>query len=334
MLEILPHILLIFTAFAGVILTLYIRTKKSTHQPMVCPLGADCNAVIHSEYAHFLGIPVELLGMVYYAAIAITYAVMLVASTLATPVVTLVLLLASTAAVLFSFYLTFIQGVLIKQWCTWCLTSAGLCAVIFLITSFTTPLGFLPLIEHSAASFEAIRLFGLAIGLGAATVANVFFIKFLRDFRISHAEDSVVRTIAQIVWLGLAIVVLTDIALFIPHPDLLITNSFLAVHILMLCVLIINSATLNLFLEPKMVRISFGAEHPHHAGELQKMRKTAYALIGVSLASWYAMFAVAITQEQLELSTTALGGVYLGLLVIAAVASQLFERFTVKDMAS
>ncbi len=114
-------------ALAGAILCVYIFFTKRLNVPLVCPIHGSCDVVIHSEYSKFFGIPLELLGFFYYAAIAGTYAWMGITGS---PTSALPLLYASGIAFLFSLYLTGLQAFVIKHWCTWCLTSAAFCALI------------------------------------------------------------------------------------------------------------------------------------------------------------------------------------------------------------
>ena len=125
------QILIIFVAFAGFLLTFYIGHKKSAHEKMICPLDSDCDAVIHSKYSKLFGIRLEYLGMIYYAVIALSYGVFIFYQNAAAITYETLLLLASVGAFMFSMYLIYIQGVKLKEWCTWCLVSALFSTVIF-----------------------------------------------------------------------------------------------------------------------------------------------------------------------------------------------------------
>ncbi len=132
-------LVIVCLGLSGFFLALYLRWKKAhKSEVFVCPLRGNCTEVIHSDYAHFLGMPVELIGTMYYLLIAIAYAsrVLFPSQTisLAAP-----LLLVSTLAMLFSAYLTFIQVVMIRKLCTWCLLSAVFCLCIFLLSVQIAP---------------------------------------------------------------------------------------------------------------------------------------------------------------------------------------------------
>lgn len=328
MLDILPYLFIVLAAFAGIILTVYIHQKKRRHAPMVCPLGSDCGAVIHSEFSSFLGVPVELWGMFYYAAIFATYAsILAVPQSIDWGLLFLVVPL-SFVAFLFSGYLTFIQGFTIKQWCTWCLTSAGLCSLIFFL-SLGGGVEFMPafglLLAANKGFIVGVHLFGLALGLGGATMSDLFFFKFLRDLRISEREASVLRSISQYIWLGLAILVMSGVGLVLPDAAFYFSSPKFQVKMLVVLVVIVNGAFLNLYITPKLIHISFGDPHKHYQGELRRDRRLAYALGAVSATSWYSAFILGLMHSS-PISFQAMLTIYLAVLAVAIGVSQIIER--------
>lgn len=128
------HLALILSALAGLSIAVFIHFKKRLHEPLVCPIGHSCDPVVHSAYARFMDMPVEILGVIYYAVIALAYAATFMFPPLKSGALVLMLLGLTTAAFLFSLYLTAVQAFILREWCTWCLISAALCAIIFLIT--------------------------------------------------------------------------------------------------------------------------------------------------------------------------------------------------------
>ena len=131
--------LLVLIGVAGFMLALYIYRKKRVGAPLVCPLRASCDLVTHSTYSKIFGIPVELLGMVYYAFVALSHGFALASFTVIPHVLIIGMLAVSAFAFLFSMYLVSIQAFVLKQWCTWCLISASFCVLIFVITLAGTP---------------------------------------------------------------------------------------------------------------------------------------------------------------------------------------------------
>lgn len=326
---ILWNIILIFAAFGGFLLAFYIRHKKSSHEKMACPLDSDCDAVIYSDYSKFFGIPVEIIGLFYYGAIAISYSLFLAFPHFAPPLIVFAVLTLTIAAFLFSLYLTFIQAFAIKQWCTWCLMSAGICAIIFATALSVSEFGFFSLLAEYHDLIAVFHVFGVALGLGGATIADILFFKFLKDFRISEWEADVMRTLSQTIWFALAILILTGLGLYLPEAEELNQSAKFLAKMIVVAVIIVNGAFLNLLVAPKLVKISFGEKHEHQSGELHHERKIAFALGAVSIVSWYSAFILGIAR-QAPLDFWPLILTYILLISGAIVASQIVERFFVK----
>ena len=47
-------------------------------------------------------------------------------------------------------------------------------------------------------------------------VTDVFFMKFLKDYKISESESEILDTLSQVVWFALGLLILTGFALFLP----------------------------------------------------------------------------------------------------------------------
>src|SRR3989338_8515952 len=132
------YVIIIFVAFSGFLLAAYIRHKKVSKETLVCPLKSDCETVVFSDYSRFFGVPVELLGMAYYLMVAVAYGVFLAAPVSMPQFVVFGIFSLTVIAFLFSLYLTFIQAFALKQWCTWCLVSAGMCTTTFGLAVFNS----------------------------------------------------------------------------------------------------------------------------------------------------------------------------------------------------
>jgi len=130
------YFLLIAAAVAGFAIAFYIHQHKAQLVPekkMFCPLKFECDPVIHSDYGVLLGLPTEIWGMFYYAAIAVTYSWSLLAPWTFTSQILLGVWAISGLAFLFSLYLVYIQAFVLRQWCSWCLASAVLSTLIFFL---------------------------------------------------------------------------------------------------------------------------------------------------------------------------------------------------------
>lgn len=325
MITTLPELLIIFAAFAGFSIAFYIRNKKHKNEHLVCHVGSDCSAVVHSDYSKFFGIPVELLGMVYYGWTAIGHGLLLAFPEFLPSWSALFLLTLSLIGFLFSAYLIFIQAFALKQWCTWCIFSACLCTVIFGSALFSFGAEVVSLLVRNQSIIIILHAVAMAIGLGAATLTDIFFFKFLKDFKISEGEADVMRTLSQVIWFALALVVATGLGLFIPEAGELVQSSKFLVKIIVVSVIIINGAILNLYITPRLSQISFGKEHEHKPGELHHIRKVAFALGGVSITSWYTAFLLG-SLRSVSLPFFSLFALYLVVIAAGIIGSQIMEQ--------
>lgn len=314
----------IFLGFAGFLLALYIAHKKRRKmEHFVCPLRGNCREVISSDYSKFFGIPVEYLGMMYYALIAIIYGLFVpFAQQMQLAIIPAFFL--STFALVFSFYLTFLQVFTLRKLCTWCLISAVLTALIFGISFYSFFDRLIPLIVEWHSVITILHILGMAIGLGTATVADLFFFKFLKDFHISEMEASVLKTFSQLIWLALGLIVMTGLGLMIPFSDVLLTSDQFVMKMLVVTVLVLNSSFLNLFVAPRFLQIQFG-EHNHVPGELIRTRRLVFILGPISIVSWYVAF-ILIMLKDAPASFDVMWRVYVGLLIVAVLLGQITER--------
>lgn len=319
------HLVIIFTAFCGFLLAFYIYNKKQAKKVLICPLKAHCDPVVHSEYSRFFGIRVEILGMAYYGLIAVIYAMFLAFPYLSTTFLVFSILAISTIALLFSGYLTFIQAFALKQWCSWCLVSAGFTVIIFFLALFSSQFGFVSLLAEYHYIIVIFHFLGVALGIGGATFADIFFFKFLKDLRISEQEADILRTLSQAIWFALAILIVTGIGLYLPEAEEFNQSAKFLVKMIVVAVIIVNGLFLNLLIAPKLVKISFGKRHKHEKGELHNMRKLAFALGAISITSWYSAFILGMTRP--DMSFPMLLAIYLVVLGTAILISQFIDKY-------
>ena len=103
----------------------FIHYKKTNNNKLVCVIGKDCNAVLESKYNSFLGIPITIWGGLYYLGMLVLAILCLgqVVSLFGVQLIYVLKLLSALAA-LGSVSLIFIQLVVLKEWCEYCLLSA------------------------------------------------------------------------------------------------------------------------------------------------------------------------------------------------------------------
>jgi vitamin-K-epoxide reductase (warfarin-sensitive) len=98
----------------------------ATSKTQYCDIGEafNCDIVNRSQYSSILGIPVALIGMLGYAAIAGMATIY--GERRDTPAI---LFAAATAGLAFALYLTYIEGHVLGVWCILCLSSLALITV-------------------------------------------------------------------------------------------------------------------------------------------------------------------------------------------------------------
>lgn len=133
-------IILATVAGGGFFLARYIFIKKRKKEKIVCLLDSKCDEVVRSQYSTFLGVPIEVLGMIYFALIGLFFISALLIAGLDSIYLALFILIVTFGAFMFSIYLSTIQLFIIKQYCSWCLISAILCTVEFAIVVTSSPL--------------------------------------------------------------------------------------------------------------------------------------------------------------------------------------------------
>lgn len=315
----------IFLGFTGFLLATYIAHKKRRKtEHFICPLRGSCSEVVHSNFSRFLGMPVELLGMAYYAVIAIGYGVRGMFPEI-NGLLVIPLVFVSTFALFFSFYLTFIQIFTLKKLCTWCLISATLTLFIFgfsLVSSFEV---MIPFLISSAFAISIVHVLGLALGLGSATLADIFLFKFVKDGHISELEVEIIHTFSQVIWFAIGIIVMTGLGLAVADLNSVIENPNVMLKWIVMGVVILNGAILNLFVTPKFLQIQSGLPHEHQAGELVHIRKLVFLLGPISLVSWFSVFLLTAFGDVIFTSFELMLQIYLSLIIVAGIIGQIVD---------
>jgi vitamin-K-epoxide reductase (warfarin-sensitive) len=119
-------------ALAGIVVSsVSLQHHYARSKTEYCDLGEtfNCDIVNRSSYSSILGIPVALIGMLGYAALAGLATVY--RGRRDTPGL---LLGGSGAGLAFALYLTYIEGHVLGVWCILCLSSLGLIASITLVS--------------------------------------------------------------------------------------------------------------------------------------------------------------------------------------------------------
>lgn len=119
----------------GITDVIYLLYKNRPTQNLVCPLNGNCHAVLESRWNRFLGIKNEYWGLLYYLSLLIVLGLSLFFVEIVLDW-KLVLILMTGLGVLYSFFLILVQVVKIKEYCFYCLMSAGVSLLLFVVSLF------------------------------------------------------------------------------------------------------------------------------------------------------------------------------------------------------
>ena len=133
---IIPALCLLGFGVAG-----YLSYVETANVTAVCGPVGDCNTVQQSEYARLFGIlPIGVLGLMGYVAIAIAWAVSRYSKNQLADWASIAVLVFAYLGTLFSAYLTFLEPFVIGATCAWCLTSAVIITALMLLSIYPAKL--------------------------------------------------------------------------------------------------------------------------------------------------------------------------------------------------
>jgi uncharacterized membrane protein len=308
---------------AGFSIATYIYEKKQKKKKLICPLRASCDTVIHSTHARFLGIEVEKLGMAYYGAILLLHALMLLNPTLYPDTFAFLAILFSSGAVLFSLYLISVQAFVLRSWCTWCVLSAFTSIAIFIFTLLSPFHGARELFTEYRYVIVILHLIGVILGVGTATLSDILFFRFLKDYKIAEEESMTLGVLSQVVWFALALLIISGTALYVVNADTLAHSGKFLTKLIAIAVLVINGFLLNSLIAPSLVKISFIKDDPANDTRFRKLRTLSFALGAISIVSWYFIFVLGALRG-MAFDFKGLLTLYGALILVAVVGSQIF----------
>ncbi len=131
-----PNWLIPLLSVIGIGVAGYLAYVELNQVEAVCGPVGNCNTVQQSEYATLFGIlPIGVLGVMGYLAIIILWLARLLDLPGYTRILNLGLFGITLFGMLFSIYLTFLEPFVIGATCMWCLSSAVIMTILFLLTA-------------------------------------------------------------------------------------------------------------------------------------------------------------------------------------------------------
>jgi len=131
-----PEWLIPLLSVIGIGIAGYMSYVEFNQIEAVCGPVGNCNTVQQSEFATLFGIlPIGVLGVMGYLVIIILWLGRLLDLPQYTRILNLALFGVTLFGILFSIYLTFLEPFVIGATCMWCLSSAVIMSVLFLLTA-------------------------------------------------------------------------------------------------------------------------------------------------------------------------------------------------------
>jgi protein-disulfide isomerase/rhodanese-related sulfurtransferase len=163
-------------SFLGLFDSIYLWwAYTSPSHPLVCVVGTGCDAVRASPYSHFWGLPLPLFGAAMYGTLAIFCFAEALSGMLLARLIRFLILLISGGAFLASLVLSGIEAFRLHAWCAWCVLSAVVVTLIFILAIDGTWRPSVP--AESLTVLKAVRaqfmLFLVALGLGIASFMHL-----------------------------------------------------------------------------------------------------------------------------------------------------------------
>ena len=117
----------------------YLANQHRKNKALVCPMDHDCTVVTESKWNTTFGVRNEYLGLFFYVLVLVLALLPVITSANGAMVKT-ILFYATAAGLAFSVFLTGLQIFIIKDYCFYCMISAGLSLLLF-INVFLLPYG-------------------------------------------------------------------------------------------------------------------------------------------------------------------------------------------------
>ena len=130
-------IIFVILILIGLGVSSYLTSLHYAEKEPVCGVSfSNCDAVLTSEYSVMFGVPLALMGVIFYSTTFILFLFFIFKnlsdenrSKLANGIFAL-----EFTGVLFSAYFTYLQFFVIKAFCPYCLTSAVVTLLLFLLS--------------------------------------------------------------------------------------------------------------------------------------------------------------------------------------------------------
>lgn len=120
-------------SLVGILVSVYLWLHAAKGIPLVCGFQG-CEVVQASIYSKFLGVPLAAIGFAFYAFLAFVSFLWTIVDSKTDNFLRQTIIISSGAGFLISLYLTYLEIFVIRALCFWCVVSAVLITLIFILS--------------------------------------------------------------------------------------------------------------------------------------------------------------------------------------------------------
>ncbi|MDP3900785.1 MAG: hypothetical protein Q8Q38_00365 [bacterium] len=171
--------------------------------------------------------------------------------------------------------------------------------------------------------FTIFHILGVAVGAGGAFLSDAMFFSSVKDERISRTEMRFLFLGGKMVWIGIAILLVSGLFLVFENPQRYLASSKFLAKMTIVAVIILNGAVFHLHHIPRLYRHA-----GHHFPSSDEFMRKAPFLLGsgvVSVVSWVSALVLGASHKLPYGYFTIMAG-YLVILALALVISQLLKK--------
>ncbi len=315
------QIIILILAAAGV-LTVVLAALRRKHEDHDEPLDVhEHHPVSQIKSLLFLDIPTEYIVGIYFIAVFLLYAVFFVFG-IAVAGLSIAALYLSAIIFLLQAYNSIMVANTERRYSIWVIITMFISAGIFYAALENIDRDIVPLLETAFEYNITVHILGVVLGLGGALVIDLMIFHFLKNFKITRRESVIMHMISQMIIFGLILLMVSGAALFASASADYLNSSKFLMKMVTVAFVLINGIVLNLYVVPKMEKISLREKDQ---GRHEKLTIIAFIVGAVSVISWFSAYFLAMLDILNIFSLVTLLIVY-GVLLSLAIGGSLFTK--------
>jgi hypothetical protein len=315
-------LLVVALSGSGILFYTFLRRRKKKGKELPEDPEKD-DPILHIRNKLFFEIPVEKILLGYFVIVTLTYLIKFILD-LRVPGIDLAILYLSGLTLFLGIYKMAMSVGVVNKFSPWLLFSMVFSLIIFLAVYNGMDYDIDEFLAETRQYNLTIHLLGLAMGLGGTLVVDIMFTHFMRNYAISARESVIMHLISQMIIFGIFLLILSGVALYLPAAESFNENPRFIMKMIVVLIVIINGGVLNLYLTPKMKKISLVDEEKHR---YETLTRISFALGAISIVSWLAAFLLALLKDLFSMPLLYLLIGYLVLLLVAAGGSQMAKVY-------